>query len=54
MIKALTGAIFVPMIVQNSPIGRKNDVMILLRNIEWIDKLKLDTDSILDDKRLGK
>ena len=31
-----------------------NDIVIVMRNIERVDKLKLDTDSILDDKKLAK
>ena len=28
------------------------DMIVMLRNIERLDKLKLDTDSILDEKKL--
>jgi hypothetical protein len=53
-IKSLTGQIFVPTVVQSSPIFPTHDLIIILRNIERLDKLKLDTDSILDEKKLAK
>jgi hypothetical protein len=44
----------VPTVIQNSPINPSNDMVVILRNIERLDKLKLDTDSILDEKKLPK
>ena len=37
-----------------SPMNQDGDFMVILRSIERLDKLKLDTESILDHKRLAK
>ena len=52
LVKSLTGQIFVPTVVQSSPVHSDTDMIVMLRNIERLDKLKLDTDSILDEKKL--
>ena len=55
LIKVQTGGqIFVPAVLQNSPLQPNQDFLVILRNIERLDKLKLDTDSILDEKKLPK
>lgn len=54
-VKTLTsGQLFVPLAVQPSPLLPDTDMLLLLRNIERLDKLKLDSESILDDKRLAR
>ncbi|TNV76702.1 hypothetical protein FGO68_gene3657 [Halteria grandinella] len=54
IIRETTGQLFIPTSLNLSPIDRENDLMIILRSIERVDKLKLDSESILDHKRLAK
>jgi hypothetical protein len=54
IIKTLTGQLFIPTVVQSSPIFPSHDCLVIMRNIERLGKLKLDTDSILDEKKLSK
>ena len=55
-IKSLTTGhmIFVPIAIQASPLQANTDFILVLRQIERLDKLKLDTDSILDEAKLPK
>jgi hypothetical protein len=56
IIKESTGQIFVPTVVQSSPTSKSDegDLLIVLRSIERMDKLRLDTECILDDKKLSR
>jgi len=49
-----SGQIFVPIALQVSPLQPNTDFIMVLRHIERLDKLKLDTDSILDENKLPK
>ena len=53
-IKVHTGQIFVPIVLQVSPLQPNTDFLIILRHIERLDKIKLDTESILDENKLHK
>ena len=53
-IKGQTGQIFVPVVLQQIPLQANTDFLLILRHIERLDKLKLDTDSILDEAKLPK
>lgn len=53
-IKVHTGQIFVPIVLQESPLQPNTDFLMILRHIERLDKLKLDTESILDENKLPK
>ncbi len=43
-----------PIVIQESPLQPNTDFLLILRHIERLDKLKLDTESILDEKKLPK
>lgn len=54
IIKTYTGQVFAPMIVQRSPINPDYDMIIVMRNIEKTDKIKFDSEAIIDDKKLAR
>ncbi len=54
LLKTLTGQLFVPLSLQPSPMLPDSDMLVMLRNIERLDKLRLDSESIMDEKRLAR
>lgn len=54
MIKTKTNQIFIPCALQNSPINTQTEMLIIMRNIEKLDKFSIDREAIIDESRLSK
>jgi len=54
IIKNKTGHIFVPSVIQNSPCNPRNEMLVILRSIENINKYEVDSEGIKDENLLGK
>jgi hypothetical protein len=54
IIKTKTGQIFVPTVIQNSPINTQMEMLISMRSIEKLDKFSIDREAIIDDSRLAR
>ena len=45
---------FIPTVIQNSPLNPTYDMLIFMRSIEKIDKFAIDREAVLDETRLAK
>ena len=55
LIKAKTNHIFLPMVIQNSPINPQTEMVIIMRSLEVkFDKYQIDKDYNFDENRLAK
>ncbi|CDW90344.1 UNKNOWN [Stylonychia lemnae] len=54
IIKSKTGQLFIPTVIQNSPININNEMLITLRSIEKMDKISIDREAIIDDSMLAR
>lgn len=54
IIKSKTGQLFIPTVVQGSPINPQQEMLIIMRSIERLDKYQIDREAIIDDSRLAK
>lgn len=54
IIKTKTGQIFIPTMIQNSPIEPNTEMLIIMRSIEKLDKFSIDREAIIDENKLSK
>ena len=54
IIKTKTGSVFIPTVIQNSPLNPTTDMIIYLRPIDKIDKFVIDRELASDETRLAK
>jgi hypothetical protein len=54
IIKTKTGQIFIPTMIQNSPIEPNTEMLIIMRSIEKLDKFSIDREVIIDENKLSK
>jgi hypothetical protein len=54
IIKKKTKKFFIPAVLQNSPINSKEDMLIVMRNVDKFDKFLIDRKHIEDEKKLAR
>eukprot|EP00347_Sterkiella_histriomuscorum_P022490 403338297 len=53
-IKSKTSQLFIPTVIQNSPINPQHEMLLTMRSIEKMDKYQIDPEVIIDDTKLAK
>lgn len=53
-IKSKTSQLFIPTVLQNSPINPQHEMILVMRSIEKLDKYQIDPEVIIEDSKLAK
>ena len=54
IIKTKTGKIFIPTLIQNSPLNINTDMLVILRSIDKLDKFCIDSEAWQEEKKLAR
>jgi hypothetical protein len=54
IIKTKTNKIFIPSVLQNSPINTQGEMLIVMRNVDKLDKFSIDRELIADESKLAR